>query len=178
LQAKVVSTDALPNTNKAKCGAVLTRFTTKNSVGATMRWIARGAAKNSGARMLHAMLLLIGFQLLGDMLADSISVPVPGMVIGLVLLVGVLWLRGRLPEIKDPVPGALEDMARGLHQNLGLLFVPAGAGIIAHTNDLTANGIGLIAAVIISTTATIAITALVVGRRQAVVPAPITADGV
>ena len=128
--------------------------------------------------MLHAMLLLAGFQLLGDMLADAASVPVPGTVIGLVLLLGVLWLRGRLPRIKDPVPGALEHTARGLHENLGLLFVPAGAGIIAHIDDLAANGIGLIASVLISTTATIAITALVVSWRRAVTPAPISAESV
>ena len=115
--------------------------------------------------MLHAMLLLIGLQLLGDMLAASASVPVPGMVIGLVLLLGVLWLRGRLLEAKDPIPGALENMAKGLHEHLGLLFVPAGAGIIAHTEDLAANGIGLIAAVLFSTAVTMAVTALVVGRR-------------
>jgi len=116
--------------------------------------------------MLHAMLLLIGLQLLGDMLAASASVPVPGMVIGLVLLLGVLWLRGRLLEAKDPIPGALENMAKGLHEHLGLLFVPAGAGIIAHTEDLAANGIGLIAAVLFSTAVTMAVTALVVGRRR------------
>ena len=128
--------------------------------------------------MLHAMLLLVGFQLLGDMLADSVSVPVPGMVIGLVLLLGVLWARGRLLEIKDPIPASLEHTARDLHENLGLLFVPAGAGIIAHIDDLAANGVGLIVAVLISTAATIAITALVVGWRRAVAPAPITADNV
>ena len=116
--------------------------------------------------MLHAMLLLIGLQLLGDMLAASASVPVPGMVIGLVLMLGVLWLRGRLLETKDPIPGALENMARGLHENLGLLFVPAGAGIIAHTEDLAANGVGLIAAVLFSTLVTITVTALVVGWRR------------
>jgi holin-like protein len=116
--------------------------------------------------MLHAMLLLIGLQLLGDMLAASASVPVPGMVIGLVLLLGVLWLRGRLLEAKDPIPGALENMAKGLHEHLGLLFVPAGAGIIAHTEDLAANGIGLIAAVLFSTAVTMAVTALVVGWRR------------
>jgi holin-like protein len=126
--------------------------------------------------MLHAMLLFVGFQLLGDMLADSISVPVPGMVIGLVLLLGVLWLRGRLPEIKDPVPGALEHTAKGLHENLGLMFVPAGAGIIAHIDDLAANGVGLIASVLISTTATIAVTALAARWRRAVTVAPITAE--
>jgi holin-like protein len=125
--------------------------------------------------MLYAMLLLIGLQLLGDMLGASASVPVPGMVIGLVLLLGILWLRGRLLEVSDPIPGALDRAATGLHQNLGLMFVPAGAGIIAHASGLAANGVGLIVAVVISTPATIAVTALVVGWRRAVSPAAITA---
>lgn len=126
--------------------------------------------------MLHALLLLVGLQLLGDMLADLASVPVPGMVVGLVLLFGVLWLRGRFRGAEHAIPTALERTARAFHENLGLLFVPAGAGIVANADGLAADGVGLIIAVLVSTPATIAVTALAAGGRRAVTPEPITTE--
>jgi holin-like protein len=121
--------------------------------------------------MLYAMLTLIGLQLLGDMFAEATSVPVPGMVIGLLLLFGGLWIRGRVRDSEHAVPEALNRVAKVLHDNLGLLFVPAGAGIIANTGSLAADGVGLVVAVLISTVATIAITGFAAGWRRTYIQA-------
>lgn len=121
---------------------------------------------NSGARMLYAMLILIGLQFLGDIIADCTAVPVPGMVIGLVLLFGMLCARGCIHRSENAVPEALNRVAKVLHDNLGLMFVPAGAGVIANGASLAADGARLLAAVLLSTLATIAVTGLLAGRRQ------------
>ena len=123
--------------------------------------------------MVYAMLTLIGFQLLGDMIADIISLPVPGMVIGLVLLMAVLWVRGQLRGEADAVPDALGRVAKGLHDNLGLLFVPAGVGIMANLQNLAADAVGLFVAVVVSTLATVTVTSLTAAwlRTEAAVPA-------
>ena len=126
--------------------------------------------------MLQVMLLLVVLELLGDMLAALAAVPLPGMVIGPVLLLGVLWLRGRLQHGTTSIPGALESTAKGLHDNLGLMFVPASAGIIAHIDGLAADGVGLIVAMLTSTPVTIGVTALVVSWRCAVAPASIATE--
>jgi len=123
-----------------------------------------------------AMLLLIGFQLTGDMIADIVALPVPGMVIGLMLLFAVLWVRGWMRGPQTAVPEALGRVAKGLHDNLGLLFVPAGAGVMANLHGLAADGAGLFVAVLVSTLATVTVTGLaagwrgMAGRAPAVVP--------
>lgn len=110
--------------------------------------------------MPFAILTLFAFQLLGDLIADSLSVPVPGMVIGLVLLVAALWVRGQLHDPEKTVPEALSRVAKGLHDNLGLLFVPAGVGVMANLQTLATDAVGLFAAVVVSTLATVTITGL------------------
>ena len=48
--------------------------------------------------MIGAILALLAFQLLGEALSQAMGLPVPGPVVGMVLLAGVLIWRGRLPE--------------------------------------------------------------------------------
>lgn len=123
--------------------------------------------------MPYAMLTLIGFQLLGDMIADIMSLPVPGMVIGLVLLMAVLWLRGWVRGPERAVPEAFSRVAKALHDNLGLLFVPAGVGIMANLHNLAADAVGLFTAVVVSTLATVAVTGLTAGSFRTKSDAPI-----
>ena len=116
--------------------------------------------------MPYAMLLLIGLQLIGDLIADTVALPVPGMIIGLVLLFAVLWVRGWTRGPQKAVPEALSRVAKGLHDNLGLLFVPAGAGVIANMNSLASDGVGLFVAVLVSTLATVTVTGVAAGWRR------------
>jgi holin-like protein len=114
--------------------------------------------------MLHAILTLVALQLVGDLIADVTSLPVPGVVIGLVLLLVGLWIRRRVLGDEHAVPEELNRLSKGLHAHLGLLFVPAGAGVMANVDRLAEDGAALFAAVLISTAATIAVTALIVAR--------------
>ena len=116
--------------------------------------------------MLHALLTLIAFQLAGDLIADVTSAPVPGMIIGLVLLLACLWLRGRVLGAGRSIPEQLNGVAKGLHDHFGLLFVPAGAGVMANADHLAADGTALLASVI-STLTTLAVTSLIVAGRRA-----------
>jgi holin-like protein len=125
--------------------------------------------------MLYAMLTLIGLQLFGDMIADTISLPVPGMVIGLVLLFAALWIAGRVRGPEKAVPEPLARVAKGLHDNLGLLFVPAGVGVMANLHSLAVDAVGLFAAVLVSTLATVAVTGLTAGWRRTAGGAPAAA---
>ena len=56
----------------------------------------------------------------------ALHLPVPGPVIGMVLLFAALVLRGR------PVALPLGATADALLGNLGLLFVPAGVGVVLY----------------------------------------------
>jgi holin-like protein len=112
--------------------------------------------------MLRALATLLLFQCFGEGLSMGLHVPVPGPVIGLLLLFGYLLMR---PAAVDSIePTALE-----LLRHLSLLFVPAGVGIMAAAGQVRGEGMAIAVALVVSTTLAIAVTALVTRalmRRQ------------
>ena len=120
--------------------------------------------------MLYAAATLIVFQYLGQVIADAVALPIPGLVIALLLLLSALTLRGWWIGPGSAVPDALSRMAKALHDHFGLLFVPAGAGVVDNFGRLAAHVPALLAVVLLSTIATIAVTALVATRRSVTVP--------
>jgi holin-like protein len=114
--------------------------------------------------MIPAITLLLIFQLVGEALANLLAIPVPGPVIGMALLFITLVVRGGPSE-------ALKSTSNGLLQNLSLLFVPAGAGILLHLNRLAEDWLPIALAVLISTLLTLSVSALLIqwlDRRKAV----------
>jgi hypothetical protein len=75
--------------------------------------------------MLRGLAVLLLFQLLGEVLSHLLALPVPGPVVGMVLL--LLALELRLPQREG-----LRSTASGLLGVLSILFVPAGVGIVQH----------------------------------------------
>jgi holin-like protein len=97
---------------------------------------------------------LLVFQLLGEVISKGLGLPLPGPVVGMALLFAVLVVRGELPD-------GLKDTAAGLLKHLSLLFVPAGVGVMMHLHLLQDEWQAISAALLVSTLATIAVTALV-----------------
>lgn len=79
--------------------------------------------------MIAAFALLLAFQLAGEVLRVALQLPVPGPVLGMALLLLYLILRGGPDE-------ALRSTSGGLLQNLSLMFVPAGTGVMLHIGRL------------------------------------------
>jgi putative effector of murein hydrolase LrgA (UPF0299 family) len=101
--------------------------------------------------MLHAILILLGCQLAGEVMSRGLSLPVPGPVIGMGLLFAALQMRARLrPDAPETQALPLGAVAAFLLANLSLLFVPAGVGIVRQTSVLAAHGVGLIIALVVS----------------------------
>ena len=119
--------------------------------------------------MVGALALLLGCQLAGEAMARAVGLPVPGPVLGMALLFGLLVLRERLRPFDPPADRtALGVVAAGLLGNLSLLFVPAGAGVVQQGPVLLRNGPGLLVALVVSTAMTLAVTGWVfagVARR-------------
>ena len=104
--------------------------------------------------MIAALTLLLVFQLVGEVIARALSLPVPGPVIGMALLFLALLIRGG--------PGEdLRQTAGTLLQHLSLLFVPAGTGIVLYGDRLAAEWLPLLVALIGSTMLAIIVTAVV-----------------
>lgn len=79
--------------------------------------------------MVPAVTLLLVCQLAGELLAHAFRLPVPGPVIGMVLL--FVWLVVRHGG-EGAVPPPLAQAADTLLTNLGLLFIPAGVGVVIY----------------------------------------------
>jgi putative effector of murein hydrolase LrgA (UPF0299 family) len=110
--------------------------------------------------MLQALGMLLLCQLAGEILVREFVLPMPGPVIGLVLLVaGLLFFarRGRISgESVDR--SELGKAANALLGALGILFVPAGVGVTQNLRLFEAYGLDLSLALIGSTAATLVVT--------------------
>jgi putative effector of murein hydrolase LrgA (UPF0299 family) len=95
-------------------------------------------------RMLGQLGLLLTFQLAGEVIVNAMAIPFPGPLCGMMLLLFYLYLRGGAPEALFVVGSKLTD-------NLGLLFVPAGAAIVAYGALIAHDGLAIVAALMIST---------------------------
>ncbi len=104
--------------------------------------------------MLAGIATLLVCQLAGEAVVRLVSLPIPGPVVGMVVL--FLLMVGRAP-----LPAALGDTADGLLRHLSLLFVPAGVGVVQHLGRLGSDGIRLLAVVVLGTVITLAVTAVV-----------------
>jgi holin-like protein len=104
----------------------------------------------------HLMTLLV-FQLIGETLARSFALNLPGPVIGMAFFLCFLAVVPRAAK-------AIEPTAQGILSHLSLLFVPAGVGITGHLDRLGSDGFAILIALSISTAISIAVAALVFDR--------------
>lgn len=112
--------------------------------------------------MLAALTQLLVFQLVGEVIARGLNLPLPGPVLGMLLLFLALVLR------RGPDP-QLQAASQGLLQHLSLLFVPAGVGVMVHLHRIAGEWLPLLLSLVVSTAATLAVTALAMTlcrRRQ------------
>ena len=113
--------------------------------------------------MVQSFALLLICQLIGEAASRGLALPVPGPVLGLVLLlVGLQLLAQQDGSMMVRIDETdLGRTAGGLLQSLALIFVPAGAGVVQHLGLLGQHGLGLALAVLGSTVLTLLVTVLV-----------------
>ncbi len=104
---------------------------------------------------LPSLTIFLVCQLLGEFVTRAAALPIPGPVLGMALLFTVLVIRGRIPD-------TMQSTAAGMLQTLGLLFVPAGVGVITHLHLLATEWRPIAAAVLGSTVLSIVVTGLIV----------------
>jgi len=104
--------------------------------------------------MVSGFAWLLVFQLAGEVIVRGLRLPVPGPVVGMLLLLLLLIWRGGPSE-------NLRSASQGLLGNLSLLFVPAGVGIMVHGHRIADEWLALVVALVLSTALSLTITALV-----------------
>jgi len=107
--------------------------------------------------MIEYITLILACQLAGEFISTSLNIPIPGPVIGMLLLFLFLVIKGEIPD-------QLEIVGVGLLSNLSLMFVPAGVGVMVHLQLLETDGPALLVSIVVSTALTIAVTAWLMTR--------------
>ena len=92
---------------------------------------------------LRGLAWLLVFQSIGEVLSRFFSLPLPGPVLGLVLLLVGL----RLEAVREPVG----ECANFLLAHLSLLFIPVGVGVMTHLALLAQYGGRMLVVIALST---------------------------
>ncbi len=103
--------------------------------------------------MVHGFALLLVCQLIGEVAVQALSLPVPGPLVGMLLLFAGLVVRGGLPD-------AVRDAANALLRHLMLLFIPAVTGVMMYFDRIAQEWLPFMAACVVGTAVTMVTTAL------------------
>ena len=101
---------------------------------------------------LRGLAWLLVFQSIGELLARGLSLPFPGPVVGMILLLPALQF--------DAVQKPVSSCADFLLAHLSLLFVPVGVGVVTHLGLLADYGLRILLVVLVSTLVGLAVTVL------------------
>ncbi len=106
---------------------------------------------------VQGLALLLLLQALGETIAHALSIPIPGPVLGMAILLPALqWSL-----VRGPVQAAAELLLA----HLSLLFVPVGVGVITHLDLVADYGLRLFIVIVLSTWIGMTVTALVLRAR-------------
>ncbi|MGZ4446455.1 MAG: CidA/LrgA family protein [Nocardioides sp.] len=94
--------------------------------------------------MITGLTWLLGCQLVGEVLVRLTGVPLPGPVVGMVLLFVLLRVRRAGDD------ATVVRAADGLLRHLQLLFVPAGVGVVAYAATIRDHALPLVVALVVS----------------------------
>lgn len=103
--------------------------------------------------MVKTFATLLLFQCLGETISFLANIPVPGPVIGMLLLLLALRRSRRIAQ-------TVEEPSLALLKHLSLLFVPAGVGIMVYAESVETDIVPIAITILVGTAWTIAATAL------------------
>lgn len=103
--------------------------------------------------MITGFIALLLCQLVGDFTVRTLGIPIPGPVVGMVLL--LIYLQVRRP---GPAAGVVRA-ADLLLRHLQLLFIPAGAGVVVYLSLLAQSWLPVIGGLVFSWLAVMVVTA-------------------
>lgn len=103
--------------------------------------------------MIIAIALTLAAIILGDEITALLQLPVPGAIVGLLCAASYFAWRG------SPDP-AMERMFDAVIPHAPILFVPAGAGVVANLDVIAAGFLAIVSVITLGTVATLLVTGL------------------
>ena len=110
--------------------------------------------------MIASLSLILLCQLAGEVFVRGLALPMPGPVVGLLLLLVLLLARDRFRVLaRGPLQqDGVENASRGLLAHLSLLFVPAGVGVVQKLDLIAEHGFAIIVILAASVVVTLLVT--------------------
>lgn len=107
--------------------------------------------------VINGLIILLLCQFLGELVVTGLNLPLPGTIMGmLILLLGLmLW---------QPLRNTVEPAAAVLIKHLTLLFFPIGVGLVLEWPRFSEYGAALIVSLVLGTLIAIPAVALVLNR--------------
>jgi holin-like protein len=106
--------------------------------------------------MIASLSLILLCQLAGEVVVRGFALPMPGPVVGLVLLLArdrfAVLARGPLRQ------DGVEAVSKNMLAHLSLLFVPAGVGVVQKLDLVAAHGLAVVAVLAASVVITLLVT--------------------
>ena len=106
-------------------------------------------------KYLQQLMIILGAYLLGVIIQTAFNMPIPGTVLGLIIL--FLGLYSGIIKVE-----MIEDMCEILISHMSFLFIPAGVGLITSFNLLSGKIIAFSLIILITTVIVWLVTAYVV----------------
>jgi holin-like protein len=111
--------------------------------------------------VLEAIAALLVCQLVGELIVIGVGLPLPGPLIGMAIMFIGLVIYGDVPE-------SLANTTKGLLDQLSLLFVPAGVGVMTHLTLLGEEWVPITSSLVISTLMAIGVTGFMMQKLSAI----------
>ena len=93
---------------------------------------------------INGLAILLIYQIVGELGVYWLAIPIPGPVLGMLLLFLTLIIR-------KSTPASLDKTANFLISHLSLLFVPAGVGLMVHFDLIASEWLPIAVTVILTT---------------------------
>ena len=110
--------------------------------------------------MLKAAFLILLLQLIGEFLQKYFVLNIPGPVIGLLLLLGLLLLHNPKYKPFNNLHHQIIQTSENLLGYLSLLFVPIGVGVVMHLTLVEGQLLGALVVIVFGTLTTMMFTAV------------------
>jgi len=105
-------------------------------------------------QFVNGLTILLFYQLIGEISVRWLGLPVPGPVLGMIMLFITLLIKGSITK-------SLEGASTTLLSHLSLLFIPAGVGMMVHVERIANEWLSISIALLLSTAITLIFSALV-----------------
>ena len=106
-------------------------------------------------KIFREFLIILGLYFIGEIVSNTLSLPIPGSIIAMILL--FLCLSMGIIKVEK-----VEDISSFFLDHLAFFFIPAGVGLMNSFNDIKSSAVQIILVCIITTIIVMSVTGVTV----------------